>query len=427
MQFLSHISKEYGNSPTLGQEFTQAITETILSKSNLCTMLRVSMVAANLSTNRVVDGVSKLITKTDVASLKAKKFQEKLLQVEQFLAELWGMSQESEAARTIRYKSFGKAAIRTILALLAKEKLGREPNHQYNHQQIRDAMLKDLQQQPNYIPRSKINDEPKEPASKSCGTLVNLDQSKDAMFVASQSLAIQVGSAYTHKDFAAKVWELVESNQEGVKLAHKPLFQPQQTAHEIQASMKASKAKCPKLLNQALVEKLLPTESPMVSQELAKCKIFIQLVECYNNQDLDANDFFVQEQPQQAVYASKDLKKGYVQLIPCPDRIGCITNTKPSGTKYGEVKLNGQSWFVLPAKSFKGNGDHYTGMLSPYWTCCHNDDNGQLTEKWVTHGELHVKVLINQDAITKHELIALKPPPRPEDTDVPRKKKARTQ
>ena len=167
---------------------------------------------------------------------------------------LWGMSQESEAARTIRYKSFGKAAIRTILALLAKEKLGREPNHQYNHQQIRDAMLKDLQQQPSYIPRSKINDEPKEPASKSCGTLVNLDQSKDAMFVASQSLAIQVGSAYTHKDFPAKVWELVESNQEGVKLAHKPLFQPQQTivvkAHEIQASMKASKAKCPKLLNQ---------------------------------------------------------------------------------------------------------------------------------------------------------------------------------
>ena len=235
MQVLSHISKEYGNSPTLGQEFTQAITETILSKSNLCTMLRVSMVAANLSTNRVVDGVSKLITKTDVASFKAKKFQEKLLQVEQFLA------------RTIRHKSFQKAAIRTILALLAKEKLGREPNHQHNHQQIRDAMLKVLQQQPNYIPRSKINDEPKEPASKSCGTLVNLDQSKDAMFVASQSLAIQVGSTYTHKDFPAKVWELVESNQEGVKLAHKPLFQPQQTivvkAHEIQASMKASKAK----------------------------------------------------------------------------------------------------------------------------------------------------------------------------------------
>ena len=104
-------------------------------------------------------------------------------------------------------------------------------------------MLKDLQQHPNYIPRPKINDEPKGPASKSCGTLVKLDQSKDAMFVASQSLAIQVGSTYTHKGFPAKVWELVESNHEGVKLAHKPLFQPQQTivvkAHEIQASVKA--------------------------------------------------------------------------------------------------------------------------------------------------------------------------------------------
>ena len=145
-------------------------------------------------------------------------------------------------------------------------------------------------------------------------------------------------------------------------------------------------------------------------KELAKCKIFIQWVECYNNQDLDANDFLVQEQPQQALYASKD------QLIPCPDRISCITHTKPSGKKYGEVKC--QSWLVLPAKSFRGNGDHHTGMLSPYWTCCHNDDNGQLTEKWVTHGELHVKVLINQDAITKHDLIALKPLPKSEDTDV---------
>ena len=206
------------------------------------------MVAANLSTNR------------------AKKFQQKLLQVEQFLAELWGMSQQSESARTIRYKSFGKAAIRTIFALPAKEKLGREPNHQYNHQQIRDAMLKDLQQQPNYIPRPKINDEPKGPASKSCGTLVKLDQSKDAMFVASQSLAIQVGSTYTHKGFAAKVWEPVESNHEGVKLAHKPLFQPQQTivvkAHEIQASMKAFKAKCPKLLTKSLWRSCFPLNHP---------------------------------------------------------------------------------------------------------------------------------------------------------------------
>ena len=299
----AHVEEAFPRLPSLIEKANNSTNCTFAHQNEvelMATMLRVSRVAANLSTNRVVDGVSKLITKTDVASLKAKKFQEKLLQVEQFLAELWGMRQESEA-RTIRYKSFGKAAIRTILVLLAKEKLGREPNHQYNHQQIRDAMLKDLQQQPNYIPRSKINDEPKEPASKSCGTLVNLDQSKDAMFVASQSLAIQVGSTYTHKDFPAKVWELVESNQEGVKLAHKPLFQPQQTivvkAHEIQASMKASKAKCPKLLNQELVEKLLPTESPMVSQELAKCKIFMQLVECYNNQDLDANDFFVQEQP----------------------------------------------------------------------------------------------------------------------------------
>ena len=229
------------------------------------------------------------------------------------------------------------------------------------------------------------------------------------------------------RTFLPRYGNLWNPTKEGVKLAHKPLFQPQQTivvkAHEIQASMKASKAKCPKLLNQALVEKLLPTESPMVSQELAKCKIFIQLVECYNNQDLDANDFFVQEQPQQALYASKDLKKGYVQLIPCPDRIGCITNTKPSGTKYEEVKFNGQSWFVLPAKSFKGNGDHYTGMLSPYWTCCHNDDNGQLTEKWVTHGELHVKVLINQDAITKHDLIALKPPQSQKTQMCPRRRK----
>ena len=82
------------------------------------------MVAANLSTNRVVDGVSKLITKTDVASLKAKKFREKLLQVEQFLAELWGMSQQSESARTIRYKSFGKQPSGPFLHCQQKRSLG---------------------------------------------------------------------------------------------------------------------------------------------------------------------------------------------------------------------------------------------------------------------------------------------------------------
>ena len=50
VEFISYMSKQYGDNPTLGEEFMHVVMETHLMK--------------------LIDGVAKLITKTDILELK---------------------------------------------------------------------------------------------------------------------------------------------------------------------------------------------------------------------------------------------------------------------------------------------------------------------------------------------------------------------
>ena len=85
------------------------------------------MLAANLTCpeDRIVDGIARLITKTDLASLTNKQRMPEMLAAEAILDEAWQMLLEAvqkERLEIIKaYAVFGRPASRTALLLTKKE------------------------------------------------------------------------------------------------------------------------------------------------------------------------------------------------------------------------------------------------------------------------------------------------------------------
>ena len=63
INFLAYMSKQFGGNPILGEEFMTTIVDTQFSKTTLHPMVKLALVVANCTTDKVVDSVAKLITK----------------------------------------------------------------------------------------------------------------------------------------------------------------------------------------------------------------------------------------------------------------------------------------------------------------------------------------------------------------------------
>ena len=96
IKFLAYMSKQFGGNPTLGEEFMTTIVDTQFSKTTLHPMVKVALVVANCTTDKVIDSVAKLITKTDVTGLKGKKHETKLDAIETSLANYWDKLNKSQ-------------------------------------------------------------------------------------------------------------------------------------------------------------------------------------------------------------------------------------------------------------------------------------------------------------------------------------------
>ncbi|MCG8453229.1 MAG: hypothetical protein MI717_08620, partial [Spirochaetales bacterium] len=72
-------------------------------------MVKVALVVANCTTDKVIDSVAKLITKTDVTGLKGKKHETKLDVAETSLANYWDKLNKSKLDSHVIYKLFGRA------------------------------------------------------------------------------------------------------------------------------------------------------------------------------------------------------------------------------------------------------------------------------------------------------------------------------
>ena len=95
ISFMSWMVKSYGESSFLGSEFTTSLVDMVFDKSNLYTMVRLGLVITNLCHDKKVDGVAKLITKTDIKGLNNSKGKRALQECELFLTRAWKQCEAS--------------------------------------------------------------------------------------------------------------------------------------------------------------------------------------------------------------------------------------------------------------------------------------------------------------------------------------------
>ena len=73
IKYLDKFAKRYGENKRLGEDFIKGVTETVFSASRRCPHLRTAFLAANLVSPKVVDGVAKLLAKSDIEKLRSKE------------------------------------------------------------------------------------------------------------------------------------------------------------------------------------------------------------------------------------------------------------------------------------------------------------------------------------------------------------------
>ena len=131
IRFLEGFAKEYGGSKKLGETFLRAVASARFpTESSKFPFVRAAMLATNLVSpqHKIVDGVAKLLSKTDVAGMASKRMLAKATAAEQSLSEIWSELQDASKARQLSVGQcnalFGRIAFRLILHLLKKENDG---------------------------------------------------------------------------------------------------------------------------------------------------------------------------------------------------------------------------------------------------------------------------------------------------------------
>ena len=418
IDFVAFMSKQFGTNPTLGEEFMSSIAETQFAKTTLHPMVKIALVVTNCTTEKIVDSVAKLITKTDVAGLKAKKMHPKVNEVESLLATFWEQLKASKLEQPMQFKMFGKACIRFALHLTSKEKMGTEGKTR-SMEELKTLMESDLATAGvgSSAASAASSTTAQPPAEQEVP--YDLDQANNPMFLAKQLLDLDVGKNYTVKDQPGRIWALTEIGETHIVLKHYPLLEPTKIctmkfeATEIAGNLKPTKQKMHKLCSDEQLQHLWASSSPVCQEETQKCSVFLVLHEAYNALDVDESQVLVQSAPTVALFAKKDLKKGALQLVPCPEKLGSIVSKQPSAKFFGEIKYEGTLYYIIPMKHPKWNDEtgEYEGSLSPFWVCKEIEE-GQLEYKWVTFshklGDIDIKILTNKDMVTAHSELGMR-------------------
>ena len=421
IEFIAYMSKQYGDNPFLGEEFMNTVVDSQWSKTTLHPFVKVALTVTNCTATKLVDGVAKLITKTDILSLKAKKFENALNEIESSLGFMWASLKEVPALdHSAKFKLFCKYCIRYSLLVTNKQKQGRE-GKVYTMEEIKAMMENDLKSPltvsslPSDTSIVKQTGEAKEVEA------LDTSQANSSMFIATQILGLKVGNTYTIKDQpSGRVWLLNEMTAKEVSLVHIPLLEPSKKMtmkfkdDEIVANLKATKAKLPSLLELKTLDALIPSNNELCILEGQKAEVFLALVNAYNQWDLEATDFLLQDVPHHAVYANHDMKKGFVQLVPYPEKISNIVMKEPAGSsaKYGIVRYMGNTFYIMGPKNYKLDGGKVDGIFAPFWTCLKEDTGGSLEMKFkqytTENGTCEIQILTNTDSIAKHSQLMLK-------------------
>ena len=354
------FSKEYGQGVHLGEDFLLACTNTTISVNDMTPMIRVALLATNLTCDKIVDGIGRLLLKSDVEKLKSKKLQPKVCEAEELLLGRWkDLEKDTKLNETQKFKIFGKACLRTCLFLVGKQKQGREQREFASLDAIRLECIKEMANTSTTSGHSM----PAPGCPPKASSIVQLHEAKNAMYVAGQKIELKVGNHYTHKDFEDRVWKCFEVGPNHLGLIWEDLLSDtvckiKVKDIEIAESLKATKQKPPTLLDAKHVPALLP--QIVGNEEYDKCSIFKLIIDFNKSLGKLPLELLYQEYPSKLVFSNKGFPEKQLLLLPGVDKVSQISDRASRGSC--EVKLGEKTYYLSPPPSSTGL------MRSPWHT-----------------------------------------------------------
>lgn len=268
----------------MGEEFFQLVANTdFKASSTTLPFLRVGLCATQVTAPRdsVKDGISRMITKSDIDRLKQKKMASAVLQAEQLMAVGWKAVEQSPLSFEQNSLAYGKFQLRLVLFLLGKELKGREQKQYPSMDVISDTFQQDLQQSLGQVNAGSSSSS----TGSAPATVKSLQDASDPQAIAlAANKHISVGKRYVLKKDTLKVWQLVAMTDSVANLVHQPFFEAAETLDVLHSELKNLKEytkPVPQLVQATVVSKLAPTSSPTLEEEILRCKAQVALYEKY--------------------------------------------------------------------------------------------------------------------------------------------------
>ncbi|CAE7327779.1 bglB [Symbiodinium sp. CCMP2592] len=406
LKFLSHFSSTYGTTCMMGQDFMEALSHTTFpDPGNLYPLLRTALWATQCTSTKQQDGFARLLTRADVQRLSSPQNMESVRTAESMLSDSWKLVQSqlpegtsTNAGSNHLYKCFGKFCVRAILFLTKKEKLGPDAQQKLESlAQILDLFTQDV---------SKVKQATPAAEAKTIKDAVSAQPWEATLL---QNTHIKVGDQYTlPKEHGAKVYQLLQINNEGGTLEHRPVLQAPETVHVPLAGLgkwRVSRHSMPAIGPADIITRGLPSSHAMAQEDFQKAAVVTALHQCYQEQSVEDLELLCMASSPQALYAKKAIASKKLKLVP----LGSISKVK-TGQKPPKLAIQafGHDWAIGSWKQdlqFQAEG-----TIVPFFWCrtAEGEDEGNMVLTTIKQGPCTVPILHNPAKIQANEQILQK-------------------
>ena len=329
--YLDSFAREVGANKTLGQGYFEAVVNThFQSATNKCPFIRTAFLATNMACPqaKIIDGVARLVKKTDIQSLSSKKQMTNVLAAESLLDDAWTLLktgvQNNTISDTQSYSIFGRLSSRVVLMLIKKEKDGLERKQYKTFAAIKDQFTKELLtatggQLTGHVEYRGFTHgaAPSSSQEKDVEAPVGMAAMSDPVFIAKEQ-GFEVGKTY--KIANENSYFRLESFTESVNFKQIEAS-PEATLRKVQVSFQELKKVCTlyKGKLQSMIDKdysqHMCANNSGIQRDVLRCQLFTLLVnESYNRQYEVTNLTFFQNPSEVRVKA--EIKKGALMLFP---------------------------------------------------------------------------------------------------------------
>lgn len=355
-----------GTTIGIGQEYLSTLCN-LDFKEKGCTyvLVRCACLSVNLTSPKVVDGLGKLASKSDLVALKAPALRASLTQAEKILQTAWDTLAGSNLHQTQPgMVAMGRLMVRTALFLMKKQGKGRESVEFEDLDAISQRFALDLKAvQTGENPAESSMSLPQAGPSKEEEDKppMTLEQSSDCKHIAMEKF--KLGGNYKIKG-GDKVWCFQALTDDHAVFNHKPLFGPQEELkldYDDLKNIRKYEKPAPVLRDQSMLDSMLPQNSKAMKLEEMKAKAFCLLCSYHEANALEAGTFCLATQGGGA-FAGKSFKKHELRLVP----VGTLTLVKEKKKSMVAV-LQTSTGELFNVVAPKPDWEHGTGTLVPYF------------------------------------------------------------